>query len=265
VAAAPGGRPGSPAHRRLRSRPPAAPARSVPRVCLHPAPIPSPLLHSHLRTQPAWLPLSTFLLLALPASPRSCGHIPTSSTPPSHRLQLLCSPLPGPCHYHTTTPSLLLADSGAPSHSHPIPPVCPECTHGTPSPPCPLPPSTLPSPLARTPPARPFFAAMLCPFSSQHVLPLSAAPLFLPVHQMSAGQQIRWPGWQWRVGTGGHISRLGLGWGVATEGVHDGRKCWFSMAARLHGRKCRNLVAVCACCCGGCGGNTDIGIKARSD
>ena len=41
---------------------------------------------------------------------------------------------------------------------------------------------------------------------------------FSPVHQMSAGQQIRESGWQWRVGTGGQVSRL-LGWGVAAEGV----------------------------------------------
>ena len=36
------------------------------------------------------------------------------------------------------------------------------------------------------------------------------------LHQMSADQQIRVSGWQWRVGTGGQISRL-LGWGVAAE------------------------------------------------
>ena len=72
---------------------------------------------------------------------------------------------------------------------------------------------------------------------------------FLPVHLMSAGQQIRGSGWQWRVGTGGQISRLMLGWGVVAEGVQDGRKCRSSMAACLHGRKCQNLVAVCACCC----------------
>ena len=72
---------------------------------------------------------------------------------------------------------------------------------------------------------------------------------FLPVHQMSAGQQIRGSGWQWRVGTGGQISRLMLGWGVVAEGVQDGRKCRSSMAACLHGRKCQHLVAVCACCC----------------
>ena len=31
--------------------------------------------------------------------------------------------------------------------------------------------------------------------------------------------------------------------------MQDGRKCRSSMAACLHGRKCQNLVAVCACCC----------------
>ena len=71
---------------------------------------------------------------------------------------------------------------------------------------------------------------------------------FLPVHQMSAGQQIRGSGWQWRVGTGGQIRRL-LGWGVAAEGVQDGRKCRIPMAACLHGRKCQHLTAVCVCCC----------------
>ena len=48
---------------------------------------------------------------------------------------------------------------------------------------------------------------------------------FSPVHQMSAGQQIRGSGWQWRVGTGGQSSRLMLGWAVVAEGVQDGRKC----------------------------------------
>ena len=62
---------------------------------------------------------------------------------------------------------------------------------------------------------------------------------------MSAGQQIRG---QWRVGTGGQVSRL-LGWGVAADGVQDGRKCRIPMAACLHGRKCQHLTAVCVCCC----------------
>ena len=48
---------------------------------------------------------------------------------------------------------------------------------------------------------------------------------FSPVHQMSAGQQIRGSVWQWRVGTGGQSSRLMLGWAVVAEGVQDGRKC----------------------------------------
>ena len=48
---------------------------------------------------------------------------------------------------------------------------------------------------------------------------------FSPVHQMSAGQQIRGSGWQWRVGTGGQSSNLMLGWAVVAEGVQDGRKC----------------------------------------
>jgi len=67
----------------------------------------------------------------------------------------------------------------------------------------------------------------------------------LTVHQMSAGQQIRG---QWRVGTGGQVSRL-LGWGVAAEGVQDGRKCRIPMAACLHGRKCQHSTAGCVCCC----------------
>ena len=61
----------------------------------------------------------------------------------------------------------------------------------------------------------------------------------LTVHQMSAGQQIRGSGWQWRVGTGEQSSRLMLGWGVVAEGVQDGRKCRSSMAACLHGCKCQ--------------------------
>ena len=62
---------------------------------------------------------------------------------------------------------------------------------------------------------------------------------------LTAGQQIRG---QWRVGTGGQVSRL-LGWGVAAEGVQDGRKCRIPMAACLHGRKCQHSTAICVCCC----------------
>ena len=78
----------------------------------------------------------------------------------------------------------------------------------------------------------------------------SREPHALPsyLHQMSADQQIRGSGWQGRVGTGGQISRL-LGWGVAAEGVQEGRKCRIPMAACLHGRKCQHLAAVCVCCC----------------
>ena len=57
---------------------------------------------------------------------------------------------------------------------------------------------------------------------------------------MSAGEQIRG---QWRVGTGGQVSRL-LGWGVAAEGVQDGRKCRIPMAACLHGRKCQHSTVL---------------------
>ena len=97
MAAAPGGRPGSPAHRRLRSRPPAAPARSVPRVCLHPAPIPSPLLHSHLRTQPAWLPLSS-------SSPFLRVLDPAAISPPHPRLLRIASNSSAPlCPGRATT------------------------------------------------------------------------------------------------------------------------------------------------------------------
>jgi hypothetical protein len=71
----------------------------------------------------------------------------------------------------------------------------------------------------------------------------------LTVHQMSAGQQIRGSGWQWRVGTGEQSSRLMLGWGVVAEGVQDGRKCRIPMAACLHGRKCQHSTAGCVCCC----------------
>ena len=99
VAVAPGGRPGSPARRRLRSRPPAALARSIPRVCLHPSPIPSPWTHSQVSFAHTACMASPFLVLCLPASPRPCApaHLThASSTLPPRLLRL---PSPGPCHY----------------------------------------------------------------------------------------------------------------------------------------------------------------------
>ena len=103
----------------------------------------------------------------------SCESSSLRTYPPHPRLLCIATDSSASLRQaRATTPSLLLADSGAPSHSHPLPPAYPACTHGTPPPPRPLLLNTLPSPLARTRPARPFLAAMFCCFSPQHVLPL---------------------------------------------------------------------------------------------
>ena len=99
-----------------RARPQPLRAPSHASVCIpRPFLLPGPTLKCHLRTQPAWLPH-----FSSSASQRVLDpvHLPTSPMPPP------------PCHRDSsvslrparaTTPSLLLADSGAPSHSHPLP------------------------------------------------------------------------------------------------------------------------------------------------
>ena len=153
-----------------------APARSP--CALHPTRLFASLAHSF-----SLDPLSSVI----------CAHslhgFPISRPLPPSESSTLCTCPPHPCLLHLATetpPSPFARPVPLPPPSFSPTPALPAtaipfpshtaCTRGTPPPPRPMPLNTLPSPLARTRPARPFNTAMYCCFSPQHVLPLPAAP-----------------------------------------------------------------------------------------
>ena len=86
----------------------------------HPRPIPSPLLHSHLRAQSAWLPLFSSSASRRALEP---ALLPTSSTPPPRCHRLLRLPSPGPCHCPLSPSRRLRRSQPQPAPSSRVPVV----------------------------------------------------------------------------------------------------------------------------------------------